>query len=402
MTIIEDIAIRKIVDSRGRPTVEVDIYTDEAYGSAAAPSGASTGTHEVKAFPDNGIDSGIDIFENKLVPQIIGMDSLEQETLDAILHEIDGTSDFSALGGNIAIATSLAAAKAAAHSLDLPFYVYLGGIRSRRMPQPLSNVLGGGAHAVNGTDIQEYLVLPMGQHAQENVFAAAKVHAKVKDMLTAKFPNVSLGKGDEGAWCAPISNVDALDLVKDACEQVSGEVGFKVGMGLDVAASELYKNGKYVYGEQSLSPEEQVTFMLELIENYGLVYLEDPMNEEDFQGFADITKGAKDCLVVGDDLFVTNKERLKKGIEMNSANAILIKPNQIGTLTDMLQTMELAERSGLEMIVSHRSGETTDESIAHIGVGCGCYAIKTGISGGERIAKLNELIRIEEEINPGA
>ncbi len=398
MTLIEDIIIRKILDSRGKETVEIDVYTLNGFGRAAAPTGKSTGKHEVKAYPRGGIDEGIKYFKDRL-DHFIGMDATQQEDVDAILHEIDKTPDFSMLGGNIAVAFSLAVAKAAASSLAIPLYQYLGGIYAKEIPKPVGNVLGGGKHAINGTTIQEMLSASLGDSARDNVFANAEVHRVLGEKLKKRFPDQSIGLGDEKAWVAPLRDEEAIAIVVDSIEEVKSKYGFDIMPALDFAASSFYENGKYIYHDKELSTEEQIEFVEELVKEYGIYIVEDPMDEEDFDGFAELTKRIGDSIyIVGDDIFVTNKERLKIGIEKGAANTILIKPNQIGTLTDMHETIRLAKENGYACMISHRSGETCDTSIAHLGVAFGCEFIKTGTIGGERLAKLNELIRIEEEI----
>ena len=394
--IIKDIKIRKIIDSRGNPTVEADILTNEGFGSAAAPAGASTGTYEAQAWPKNDVNFAIQNAKENLLQSLIGISSNEQEKFDGILKEKDGTTNFQNIGGNIAVALSLACAKAAADSKTIPLFEHLSKNKSYSIPAPMSNVLGGGAHAIGGTDIQEYLVTSFDNDVNVAIESNAAIHKEVANILKGKFPNIALGKGDEGAWVAPLENVEALDIVTKAVDNVHKENGVDIKIGLDVAASEFYKNGKYVYKEQTLSPEEQVDFMLSLIEEYDLHSVEDPLDQNDFESWASLTKQT-DSLIIGDDLYVTNSERLQKGIEMEATNSILIKPNQIGTLTDTMKTVEMAKESDMANIISHRSGETTDTSIAHLGVTFESHAIKTGIMGGERIAKLNELVRISEK-----
>jgi len=398
MTLIEDIVIRKILDSRGNPTVEVEVYTLSGYGRAAAPAGKSTGKHEVKAYPAGGIDAGIKYFKEKM-DNLIGMDATRQEDVDAMLHEIDGTENFSMLGGNIAVAVSLAVAKAAANSLGLPFYQYLGGVYATKVPKPVGNVLGGGKHAVGGTTIQEMLAVPMSESARDNVFANAEIHRVLGKKLRERFPNISIGLGDEKAWIAPMDDIEAIELLVEAIEEVKGEYGIEIKPALDLAASSFYRDGKYVYRNGEKTPEEQIEFVESLVKDYGIYIVEDPLHEDDFEGFAELTRRIGHlAYIVGDDLFVTNVKRIKIGIEKGAANAVLIKPNQIGTLTDTVNAIKLAKENGYATVISHRSGETCDTSIAHIGVAFGCEFIKTGAIGGERTAKLNELIRIEEEI----
>ena len=394
--IIKDINLRKIIDSRGNPTVEADIVTNDGFGRAAAPAGASTGTFEAQAWPKNNINLGLSNAKENLIPSLIGISSNDQETFDNTIKEKDQTKNLQNVGGNIAVALSLACAKAAADSKKIPLFEHVSKTKSYSIPAPMSNVLGGGAHAIGGTDIQEYLVTSFDNDVNTAIETNAAVHKEVARILKGKFPNIALGKGDEGAWVAPLENVEALELVTKAVDNVQKETGVEIRTGLDVAASEFYKNGKYVYKEQTLTPDEQVDFMLGLIEEYDLHSVEDPLDQNDFDSWASLTDQT-DALIIGDDLYVTNSERLKQGIEKNATNSILIKPNQIGTLTDTIKTVEMAKEADMATVISHRSGETTDTSIAHLGVAFESHAIKTGIMGGERIAKLNELVRISEK-----
>ena len=394
---IEDIILRRIIDSRGNPTVEAEIKTKNGVGIAAAPAGASTGTHEAMAWPENSVSIGMQRAEEKVMPKLIGISADDQKNFDSILKEIDGTQNFSNIGGNICVALSLACAKAAANASNETLFHYLGQKEEYSIPAPMSNVLGGGAHAVGGTDIQEYLVTAFDNDVNTAMEANAAVHKEVKAVLKKKFPNIALGKGDEGAWVAPMKNVEALELVVEAAQKVETKTGVEIKTGLDIAASEFFIDGKYKYKEQSLTPEEQVDFVLGLIEEYDLHSVEDPLDQEDFDSWAALTEQT-DALIIGDDLYVTNKERLQKGIDLGSTNSILIKPNQIGTLTDTIETVELAKKNDMANVISHRSGETTDTSIAHLGVAFDSHAIKTGIMGGERVAKLNELVRISEKL----
>ena len=394
---IEDIILRRIIDSRGNPTVEAEIKTKNGVGIAAAPAGASTGTHEAMAWPDNSVSLSMQRAEEKVMPKLIGVSADDQKNFDSTLKEIDRTQNFSNIGGNVCVALSLACAKAAANSSNETLFHYLGQKKEYSIPAPMSNVLGGGAHAVGGTDIQEYLVTAFDNDVNTAMEANAAVHKEVKAVLKKKFPNIALGKGDEGAWVAPMKNVEALELVVSAAEKVEAENGVEIKTGLDIAASEFFIDGKYKYKEQSLTPEEQVDFVLGLIEEYDLHSVEDPLDQEDFDSWAALTEQT-DALIIGDDLYVTNKERLQKGIDLGSTNSILIKPNQIGTLTDTIETVELAKKNDMANVISHRSGETTDTTIAHLGVAFDSHAIKTGIMGGERVAKLNELVRISEKL----
>lgn len=395
MTTIEEITLRTILDSRGNETVEADIYTSRGFGRAAAPSGASTGTYEAKVRPPR---EAIENAREHLIPSLIGEDACDQITFDALLREIDGTPYFSSIGANVAVALSLACAKAAASSLDLEVFRYLGGAFASETPLPLGNIIGGGAHAPNATSIQEFLVVATGASgATEAVFVNAAVHRTVKKILQAQ--GKLSGKGDEGAWAPAITDVEAFEILGEAIGIVSDEMNVEIRMGIDMAATELWDGEHYRYRDAVQSRDDQIAYVADLVDRYNLVYVEDPFFEEDFEAFASLTEEVGDrCLVCGDDLFVTNVERIIQGIETGAANCVLIKPNQIGTLTDTFEAIRLADENGLETVMSHRSGETTDATIAHLGTAFGCIFLKTGVVGGERIAKLNELIRIEELI----
>jgi enolase 1/2/3 len=393
MTEIELIRMRTILDSRGNPTVEAEVWTGHGFGRAAAPSGASTGAYEARARPAR---EAVEDAQARLIPSLIGEDAADQVGFDELLREIDGTPDFSSIGANVSTALSLACAKAAASARGLPLYRYLGGIFVTGIPLPLGNVIGGGAHAPGATEIQEFLVVPTGaSDSGEAVFANAAVHRRVKENLAARGRHC--GKGDEGAWAPEIDDRTAFDVVREAVDTVSDELKISINMGIDVAASQLWRDGRYHYRETERDTAGQIAYMAELIDTYGLVYVEDPLHEDDFTGFAELTRQVKDrCLVCGDDLFVTSAERIMTGIEAGSGDCVLIKPNQVGTLTDTFEAVKLAHSHGLETVMSHRSGETTDETIAHLATAFGCIFLKCGVVGGERTAKLNELIRIEE------
>jgi len=395
MTTIEAIELRTILDSRGNPTVEAEIFTTGGFGRAAAPSGASTGAAEAKVLPPKeAIDNAI----QNLIPALIGMDASDQECFDDQLRDIDGTENFSGIGANVAVALSLANAKAAASALGLPLFRYLGGAFVNEMPLPLGNVIGGGAHAANATEIQEFLIVPGGAaDVEEAVFANAAVHRTVKDLLKKK--GIAAGKGDEGAWAPQIDDALAFELIAEATGHVADEMNVSVDMGIDVAASQMWNGTGYKYRDRVRSTEDQISYIAELVDKYNLVYVEDPLHEDDFDAFAELNRqvGGK-CLLCGDDLFVTQVDRIEKGIETGSANCVLIKPNQVGTLSDTFEAIRLAHSSGLDTVMSHRSGETTDTTIAHLATAFSCVFLKCGVVGGERIAKLNELIRIEEQL----
>ena len=407
-SVIEDVRVRKILDSRGNPTVEVDIITWNGFGRAAAPSGASTGSREVQSFPEGGVDKVVSEFEDLISYELIGMDTEELSEIDLILKEIDGTDNLSAIGGNTTVAVSMAVAKAAAASYNLPLYKFLGGNLVSEVPYPLGNMMNGGAHAgIHAPDIQEFLVVPVGaKNITEAVFANSSVHKKLKELIQKKDSNFTGGKGDEGGWIPNITNDDALEIQAQACEEVGDELGISILPSLDMAASEIWDSNKqkYVYAQDNIERDtgDQIEYVKDIIDTYNMFYVEDPFDEADFDGFSQLTAKVGDkCIICGDDIFVTNKDILAEGIEKKAANGIIIKPNQIGTLSDTYATVKLAKENDVVPVVSHRSGETTDETIAHLAVAFNAPMIKTGALGGERIAKLNELIRIEEELtNP--
>lgn len=398
---IEDIIARKIFNSRGEETIEVDVITASGFGRASAPSGKSRGNAEVVYYPQGGVDQALKKIDELIAPEIAGLNADSQEEIDNMLHEIDGTENFSNIGGNTAFAISLASAEAAANSHSLLLFQFLGGNLANTLPYPLGNCISGGAHTRGKSpDIQEYLALPYGAESfLEAATANALIHKKIGDALKKKDKLFNGGISSEGAWIANIGNVDALEVISKVCEEVSNELDFECGFGVDAAASSLWneKEGKYVYENEGKKRDsaEQLEFILDLIEKYHLVYVEDPFHEEDFESFAELTKKVNDCLICGDDLFTTNSERLNRGIKINAANAIIIKVNQIGTLTDALETIEMAQKHGYTTVMSHRSGDTCDWHIAHLAVAFRCPIIKTGVIEGARVAKINELIRIE-------
>ncbi|EMA47449.1 phosphopyruvate hydratase [Halococcus saccharolyticus] len=398
MTLITEVRLRRVLDSRGNPTVEAEVTTESGgFGRAAAPSGASTGAHEATSLPAS---EAIASAREHAVPRIEGqVYAGDQRSVDAALRAADGTESFDEIGANSAVAISMAAATAAADTLGAPLYQHLGGaFRGNEFPTPLGNVIGGGEHAAEATHIQEFLAAPVGAPSvADAVFANARVHGAVGEILAER--DVAAAKGDEGAWAPAIDDSEAFEIVAEATEQVAGEVGFDIGFGLDVAATELYDadEGVYRYGDTERTPDEQIEYVAGLVDEYDLVYVEDPLDEEDFEGFADLTdQVGSETLICGDDLFVTNTERLDRGIEAGAANALLVKPNQIGTLSDAFDATERAVENGLAPVISHRSGETEDTTIAHLAVATAAPFVKTGAVGGERTAKLNELIRTEE------
>lgn len=405
---IKEIKGRKILDSRGNPTVEawIQVESGSAVGSgrAAAPSGASRGVHEVVAFPEGGADKSLEELES-VIKELKGLTFGNQSSFDEKLRNLDGTSDLAKVGGNMIVALSMAMAKAMASMAGEPLYRHTASGKADSLPYPLGNVLGGGEHAgPTAPDIQEFLVLPLGaERFEQAAFGNAKVHGRVRKLVSKEDKTFTGGKSDEGAWAPNISDDKALEIVTAACEEISDELGFEIRPGLDVAASSLYDPDDEVYKYKregrTRDTGEQIELMLNFIETYDLVYVEDPIQEEDFESFAEITKKVdEDRLICGDDLYVTNVERIDRGLKINATSAVLIKPNQIGTLTATKNAVDLSKKNKNVPVISHRSGETTDKTIAHLAVGFGCPIIKTGAVGGERIAKLNELIRIEEEL----
>ena len=403
-TVIEDIMARKIFNSRGEETLEIDVLTAVGFGRASAPAGASRGKAEVAPYPEGGVDQAIKKVEELVAPELIGMNAEDQEEIDLLLHEIDGTKDFRNVGGNTAFAISLAMAEAAATSYGVPLFQHLAGYLANELPYPLGNVLGGGKHAYGkAPDIQEFLVLPLrARNFSEAAKANVLVHQKVGSLIKKADATFTGGRGDEGAWAPSIKSEEALEIVVKACEEVSEELGVECRAGLDMAASTLWrkKERRYVYARDRTKrdPGEQLDFVLHLIEDYNLAYVEDPFHEEDYQSFAEITKKVKKCLICGDDLFVTNRERLARGVKICAGNAVIIKTNQVGTLTDAWETTEVAKKARYVPIMSHRSGETNDAHLAHLAVAFRCPIIKSGVLHGERVAKINELVRIEETL----
>jgi enolase len=418
MTLVSEVRLRQVLDSRGNRTVEADVVTESGgFGRAAAPSGASTGEYEaIELDPSEAIASA----REHAVPRLEGTVFVgDQRDVDRTLRAADGTDDFSEIGANSAVAISMAASKAAADVTGAPLYQHLGGaFRGEEFPTPLGNVIGGGEHAADATAIQEFLAAPVGAPSvQDAVFANAAVHQEVHDLLEER--DITAGKGDEGAWAPSIDDDEAFEIVEEATDTVADEFGFDIKFGLDVAGAELYDDDseEYVYRDTTRSPDEQIEYIADLTDEYDLAYVEDPLDEDDYEGFAELTEAvgsealrasgnasgrrprADRTLICGDDLFVTNVERLETGIEQGAANSILVKPNQIGTLSDAVDAVELAVENGYQPVISHRSGETEDTTIAHLAVATAAPYIKTGAVGGERTAKLNELIRIEQNVS---
>ncbi|MDR0372846.1 MAG: phosphopyruvate hydratase [Nitrososphaerota archaeon] len=400
-SIIEDLIARKIFNNRGDETIEVDVITAGGFGRAGAPAGKSRGKAEVAYYPTGGVEAAIKKVDELIAPELAGLNADFQEEIDNTLHEIDGTEDFKNIGGNTAFAISLANAEAAANSHGLLLFQFLGGNAANTLPYPLGNCISGGQHARGkAPSIQEYLALPYGAESfLEAQTANAQIHKRIGDVLKKKSTTFNGGKSDEGAWIANITTDDAFEVIARACEEVGNELDFECRFGIDVAASSFWKSKeeKYVYENEGVKRDtaEQLEYLISLVEKYHLAYVEDPFNEDDFDSFAELTNKAKNCMVCGDDLFTTNTERLNNGIKINAGNAIIIKVNQIGTLTDAAETIQVAQSNGYDAIMSHRSGDTCDWHIAHLAVAYKCPVIKTGIVEGTRIAKLNELIRIE-------
>ena len=414
MTIIEDVKARQILDSRGNPTVEVDVTLScGVVGRAAVPSGASTGIFEALEMRDGdksiycgkSVLKAVENVNNIIAPELIGEDAADQQAIDKLMLELDGTENKSKLGANAILGVSLACAKASSMAFDMPLYRYLGGINAVTLPVPMMNVLNGGAHADNNVDFQEFMIAPVGASSfTEAIRMGAEVFHSLKAVLKSKGMVTSVG--DEGGFAPNLSsNEEAVQVIIEAIEK-AGYTTEQVKICLDVASSEFYEDGKYnLEGEgKVLSREEMVNFLANWVEKYPIISIEDGMSEEDWEGWKMLTdKIGSHCQLVGDDLFVTNTKRLKKGIETNTANSILIKVNQIGTLSETLDAMNTAAKAGYTAISSHRSGETEDTFIADLAVATNCGQIKTGsASRTDRICKYNQLIRIEEELGSAA
>jgi enolase len=412
-TAIDAIVAREILDSRGRPTIEAQVYlVNGASGLAQVPSGASTGTFEAhelrdgdpKRYGGKGVLKAVQNVEEQITPQLLDLDALNQSLIDKTMIEIDGSENKANLGANAILAVSLATAKAAAYSLDLPLYRYLGSPLSNVLPVPLMNVINGGAHASNNVDFQEFMIVPVGAPTfKEALRWGAEVFASLSKVLADK--GLLTGVGDEGGFAPNLeSNQAALELLVAAIEKAGYKPGEQVALALDVAASEFYKDGNYVYDGSAHSPAEFVDYLAELSGKYPIVSIEDGLHEEDWENWKLLTqKLGSNVQLVGDDLFVTNPIRLRKGIEEGAANSILIKLNQIGSLTETLETIDLATRKGYRSVISHRSGETEDTTIADLAVATRAGQIKTGsLCRSERVAKYNRLLRIEDELGDRA
>jgi enolase len=413
MTAIVDIIGREILDSRGNPTVEVDVVLEDAsLGRAAVPSGASTGAHEAVELRDGdtqryggkGVRKAVDAVNGEIFDAVGGMDAEAQTKIDETLIALDGTPNKSRLGANALLGVSLAVAKAAALASGLPLYRYIGGTSARLLPVPMMNIINGGVHADNPIDFQEFMVLPVGASTFADALrAGAEIFQTLKSALKQAGHNTNVG--DEGGFAPNLPSADAaLGFVVQAVEKAGYTPGKDVMLGLDCASTEFFKSGKYVYeGEgKSRTHQEQAKYLADLVSNYPIVSIEDGMAEDDMEGWKLLTDmiGGK-CQLVGDDLFVTNVKRLAQGIKDGLANSILVKVNQIGTLTETLAAVEMAHKAGYTAVMSHRSGETEDATIADLAVGTNCGQIKTGsLARSDRVAKYNQLLRIEEELGP--
>lgn len=415
MTAIIDIIGREILDSRGNPTVEVDVVLEDgALGRAAVPSGASTGAHEAVELRDGdkarylgkGVTKAVGAVNGEIFEALSGLDVEQQAQIDQIMIDLDGTPNKSRLGANAILGVSLACAKAAANSLDMPLYRYVGGTSARLLPVPMMNIINGGVHADNPIDFQEFMILPVGASSfAEALRYGAEVFHTLKSELKKAGHNTNVG--DEGGFAPNLPSADAaLDFVMNAI----GKAGFKAGtdivLGLDCASTEFFKDGKYAYeGEgKSRSISEQAKYLADLVSRYPIVTIEDGMSEDDMDGWKELTDLiGKKCQLVGDDLFVTNVKRLAEGIKAGRANSILIKVNQIGTLTETLAAVEMAHKNGYTSVMSHRSGETEDSTIADLAVATNCGQIKTGsLARSDRTAKYNQLLRIEQQLGKQA
>ena len=411
MTAIIDIKGREILDSRGNPTVEVDVLLESgAFGRAAVPSGASTGIYEAVELRDGdkgrylgkGVQNAVKAVNDELYEALIGLDGEDQLLIDQVMIDLDGTENKSRLGANAILGVSLAVAKASAEDAGLPLYRYVGGTFARTLPVPMMNIINGGAHADNPIDIQEFMVMPVGAASgSDAIRMGAEIFHSLKKSLSDAGHNTNVG--DEGGFAPSLASTDeALQFITKAVDNAGYQLGDDVMLALDCAASEYFKNGKYeLAGEgKSLGSDEMVRYLEDLANRYPILSIEDGMNEDDWDGWKSLTEAIGDKVqLVGDDLFVTNPKRLIRGIETGTANSILIKVNQIGTLSETMEAVDMAHKAGYTSVMSHRSGETEDSTIADLAVAMNCGQIKTGsLSRSDRVAKYNQLIRIEEEL----
>ena len=410
MPAIIDLTAREILDSRGNPTVEVDaLLEDGSFGRAAVPSGASTGAHEAvelrdggKRYLGKGVEKAVQAVNGEIAEALIGYDAEEQLAIDTAMIELDGSENKGRLGANAILGVSLAIAKASAEASGLPLYRYVGGTNAHLLPVPMMNIINGGEHADNPIDFQEFMIMPVGAESlKEAVRMGSEVFHTLKKDLSAAGHNTSVG--DEGGFAPNLNSaVDALDFIMKSIEKAGYKPGEDMYLALDCAATEFFKDGNYVYEGEGVTrdPETQAKYLAELVSNYPIISIEDGMSEDDWDGWKVLTDlaGSK-CQLVGDDLFVTNSKRLRKGIEMGVANSILVKVNQIGSLSETLDAVETAHKAAYTAVMSHRSGETEDATIADLAVATNCGQIKTGsLARSDRLAKYNQLIRIEEEL----
>ena len=412
MALIEALGAREILDSRGNPTVEVEIeLEDGTQARAAVPSGASTGAFEAAELRDGGsrylgkgVEKAIAFLNDEIAPEIIGFDAQDQRLIDAAMIELDGTKNKSRMGANAILGASLAVAKASAESADLSLFRYLGGPNAHLLPVPMMNILNGGAHADTNVDIQEFMIAPIGAPTfRESLRWGAEIYHALKAVLKKR--GLATSVGDEGGFAPNLeSNRAALDLILEAITVAGFKPGSDIALAMDVAATEFHENGKYKFEGSLKTSDEMIAYYTSLVDAYPIVSIEDPLNEEDWAGWTQMTSllGSR-IQIVGDDLFVTNPERLARGIAGNTANALLVKVNQIGTLTETIDAVEMAHHASYRTMMSHRSGETEDTTIADLAVALNCGQIKTGAPARtERVAKYNQLLRIEEELQAGA
>lgn len=413
MATIEAIGAREILDSRGNPTVEVEVALDDGtIARAAVPSGASTGQFEAverrdgdkKRYLGKGVEDAVDAVMEQIAPALLGFEASEQRLVDLEMINLDGSDNKGTIGANAILGVSLAVAKAAADSAELPLFRYVGGPNAHVLPVPMMNILNGGAHADSNVDIQEFMIAPIGAESfREALRWGAEVYHALKDVLKKK--GLSTGLGDEGGFAPDLeSNRAALDLIVEAIKKAGYKPGTDIALALDVAASEFADKGKYTFEGKKRSAKDMVDYYAELVDAYPLVSIEDPLDEEDWAGWTQMTEQLGDKVqLVGDDLFVTNPKRLQRGIDDGAANALLVKVNQIGTLSETLDAVSLAARNGYASMMSHRSGETEDTTIADLAVATNCGQIKTGAPArSDRVAKYNQLLRIEEELDDAA
>ena len=412
MADIIHVMAREILDSRGNPTVEAEVFLDDgAHGVAGVPSGASTGVHEAHELRDGGdrylgkgVLNAVKNVNEEIADEIAGFEADDQRLIDQALIDLDGTENKSRLGANAILGVSIAAAKAAAESAGLPLYRYVGGPNAHVLPVPMMNIVNGGAHADSGVDVQEFMIAPIGAESfKEALRMGAEVYHALKSVVKSK--GLSTGLGDEGGFAPEAESTKAaLDLIIEAIKKASFEPGKDVALALDVASSEFFKDGKYHFEGGEHTAEEMAKVYEDLIANYPIVSIEDPLQEDDWEGYTKLTETIGEKVqIVGDDFFVTNPQRLAKGIEEKAANALLVKVNQIGTLTETFDAVDMAHRNGYRTMMSHRSGETEDTTIADLAVALGCGQIKTGAPArSERVAKYNQLLRIEQELGEAA